>query len=224
MKLVCELYRKIHNSTKIYGICSRQSSLITTTTPTTRRVASNDFLNEQNKTHLFDTHKSFLGLSSHATSLKNNENKNVTNGNEDWYGAAMFIVVVICFYSLSIVFLTLFNIRFKLVFGRSYGICCCHESTEDHHYESQKEETKNTIHMIFRDSSKLLPALAITNSYILTAAFNEKLNAIQKNQQDEAKSLAMNKTKPEAIDTDERTSLTKILDSTNSDDKNNVHD
>jgi hypothetical protein len=221
MKLVCELYRKIHNSTKIYGICSRQYSQITTVT-TTKRLTSNNFLNEQNKTHLFDTHKLFLGLSSHATSLKNNENTNVTNGNEDWYGAGMFIVVVICFYSLSIVFLTLFNIRFKLVFGRSYGICCCRESTEDHHYESQKEETKNTIHMIFRDSSKLLPALAITNSYILTAAFNEKLNAIQKNQQDEAKSLATNMTKPNDIDTNELTSLTKILDSTNSEDKNNV--
>ena len=217
MKLVCELYRKIHNSTKIYGICSRQYSQITTaTTTTTKRVASNEFLNELNKTHLFDPHKIFLGSSSHVTSLKNNES---TNSNDDWYGAGMFIVVVICFYSLSIVFLTLFNIRFKLVFGRSYGICCCRESTEDHHYESQKEETKNTIHMIFRDSSKLLPALAITNSYILTAAFNEKLNTIQKNQQDETKSLATNLTKSNAIDTDERTLLTKILDSTNSDDQ-----
>ena len=71
MKLVCELYRKIHNSTKIYGICSRQYSQITTaTTTTTNRVASNEFLNELNKTHLFDPHKIFLGSSSHVTSLK----------------------------------------------------------------------------------------------------------------------------------------------------------
>ena len=230
MKLVCELFRKIHNSTKLYGICSRQSTNITTTATATHTIINaNSALNEENRNHFSNQHQNLFLTSNQALSLSKSHSDDVKNG-EDYYGAGMFIVVVICFYSLSIVFLTLFNIRFRLVFGRSYGICCCRESTEDHHYESQKEETKNTIHMIFRDSSKLLPVLAITNSYILSAAFSEKLNAIQQpeqkkqqehqEQQQDTKLFTTNTITPIAIDSDEQTTLTSfsnLISSSNSD-------
>jgi len=169
MKIVCELFRKIPNSTKIYGICSRQS------------INPSNAIGSNNMTNL-DT-QSRLNFSTH---LFTPSSSSLSKSEEDNYGAGMVIVVVICFYSLSIVFLTLFNIRFKLVFGRSfYGICCCRESTGDHHYESQKEETKNTIHMIFQNSSKLLPAIAVANSYVLTATLNEKLSTGTPLQKDE---------------------------------------
>jgi hypothetical protein len=179
MKFVCELFRKIQNSTKIYGICSRQSI-----NPSNTNSSNNNMTNLDNQNKLnFSNH---LFTPSFSPSLSSSKSE------EDYYGAGMFIVVVICFYSLSIVFLTLFNIRFKLVFGRSfYGMCCCRESTGDHHYESQKEETKNTIHMIFQNSSKLLPAIAVANSYILTAALNEKLStgtSLQKEEQKDEQS------------------------------------
>ena len=161
MKLICQLFRKLQNSTKIHGICVK---LANATPPVDASSSS----------------------ASESAALSQNENRS----DDDHFGAGTFIVVVICFYSLSIVFLTLFNIRFKIVFSRSYGICCCRESSRDQHYESQKEETKTTIHMLFRDSSRLLPAVALTNSYLLTAAFSDKMSNAQANETKSATTMS----------------------------------
>ena len=159
MRLVCELFRKVQNSTKIHGICFAPANRTTRVYPPS----------------------SLLILAQLNQHFPASNTSSTTSAKEaDSFGAGLFIVVVICFYSLSIVALVIFNIRFKIVFSRSYGICFCRESKQDKNYESQKEATKNTIHMIFNDSSKLFPALALTNSYLISAALGENLNSIQK--------------------------------------------
>ena len=174
MKLVCELFRKMQNSTKIHGICVEQL-LVAINNITLQNLTAPANLTER-QSHSLPTHH--IHNQDVVTNLKNVFHTNSHDSqaiSDDHFGAGMFIIVVMCFYSMSILFLTLFNIRFKIVFSPGHGICGCRESEIDQNYESQKDETKNTIHMIFNDSSKLLPSVAISNSYILTAAFNEKL-------------------------------------------------
>ena len=103
--------------------------------------------------------------------MKNGKIDAARVGDED-SDAAMFIIVVVCFYSLSIVFMFILNIKFKIILKSKSGYCC-YETNNDL-YESQRDETKNTIHMIFSDSSKLLTSVVIP-PYIINAAFNERV-------------------------------------------------
>ncbi|CAF0791641.1 unnamed protein product [Brachionus calyciflorus] len=81
--------------------------------------------------------------------------------------AALFVIVVICFYSLSIVFIVIFNVKFDAVIDRdSKGSCYCWETNGNDLYEAQRDETKNTINMIFSDSSKLLTSVAIPSAVV----------------------------------------------------------
>lgn len=103
-------------------------------------------------------------IAQHVIDNKNsNHNHNTTNNSGSTEGAEFYIVIVICFYSLSIVFLLLFNAKFKLTFRN----CCTRqfffssESVKNDLYEMQKEETKTTINMLFQNSNKLLTSVAI---------------------------------------------------------------
>ncbi|RNA43559.1 hypothetical protein BpHYR1_005059 [Brachionus plicatilis] len=58
--------------------------------------------------------------------------------------AALFVIVVVCFYKRDLD-------------GRFY---CWHKKKNDL-YETQRDETKKTIHVIFNDSSKLLASVAV---------------------------------------------------------------
>jgi hypothetical protein len=78
--------------------------------------------------------------------------ENVNNDAES-LSAAYYLIIVIGFYSLSIVFLIIFNSKFKIVCkNRS---CYCDDTyEEDDLYESQKKETKNTVKLIFNSDPK----------------------------------------------------------------------
>jgi len=69
----------------------------------------------------------------------------------------MYIVVVICFFSLSIVFMVILNVKFKIVFDRQG---CCYEMAPSHDlYDQQQEETKNAINLLFSNSSRLVSSI-----------------------------------------------------------------
>ena len=90
-------------------------------------------------------------------------NKNKDSMQDD-DGAALYIIVVLCFYSLSILFMVLFNIKLRcFIKSSSAGMLCCDNHDNDL-YESQMDETKHTIHMIFNDSSKLLSSVVLNQS------------------------------------------------------------
>lgn len=79
------------------------------------------------------------------------------------FEAALFIIIVICFYSLSIVFIVITNTKFDILIDQDLdGSFYCWQKKKNDLYEAQKDETKSTIHFIFNDSSKLLTSVVIT--------------------------------------------------------------
>lgn len=75
--------------------------------------------------------------------------------------AALFVIIVVCFYSLSIFFMVIANIKFNFVIEKDLnGRLYCWYKKKNDWYETQREETKNTIHIIFNESSKLLTSVA----------------------------------------------------------------
>ena len=120
----------------------------------------------QNTTRLTGACIKYTNLTEVSSNLKNNSRLNLESKHlaED-QEAAIFIIVVICFYSLSIVFMVIINIKLNVVIDRnSSGGCYCWERTKNDLYETQRDETKNTIHMIFNDSSKLLTSGVIPSA------------------------------------------------------------
>jgi hypothetical protein len=102
--------------------------------------------------------------------LNNNSHTNTTNTNNTNVGSAaneaIFIIVVICFYSLSIAFLVLFNVKFKIVLVKKPGESFYRVHTQPNNdlYEMQKEETKTTIEMLFKDTSRVLTSVALSSA------------------------------------------------------------
>lgn len=170
MDMMCSLFSKMHqNSTKIYGMCyeklkkeqiinSRRGPELTTTI-----VANLKTIFE--KSELYN-HNSVIYNRNRLTNQTHTMDANKLNAAKyDDFGAAIFIVVVICFYSLSIVFMVIINVKFRVVFKRNTGGFCCCENKHDL-YDAQKDETKNTIHMIFNDSSRLLTSVVLPASLV----------------------------------------------------------
>lgn len=147
MHMLCELFRKMfNNSTQIYGACYPSVNT------TTRKYSSNPQslpINFRNNFEKYSTTK--------------HSNVSEPSAPVDDKGAALFIVIVICFYSLSIVFMVILNIKFKMVINKKSdgGISCCEGGSKHDLYESQKDETKNTIQILFNDSSRLLASVVI---------------------------------------------------------------
>ena len=164
MKFFCELVRKISsNASQLHGVCyENYLDLQNSNNKKGQQPGSLNLVPKLDKGDLF-------GKSAKEASLVTAK----MNGADYDDGAAMFTVIVICFYSLSIVFMVILNIKFKIVLRPKFGYCC-YEPNNDL-YESQKDETKNTIHMIFSDSSKLLTSVVIP-PYVINAAFNERLS------------------------------------------------
>lgn len=158
MKLICQLFGTLsQNATNIPGICHEQ--LIKT--------AKKPNLDSQTQSVFQKTSTALYDKSELYHYYNHNDNENTAGPPPyDDHGAAVFISVVICFYSLSIVCMFIINIKFKIVMTKTSPYCMCDDSRVDE-YESQKDETKNTIHLIFNDSSKLLSSVALaklTNS------------------------------------------------------------
>lgn len=75
---------------------------------------------------------------------------------------------MICFYSLTIGFMLISNIKCRFTLSRkSTGVCCFEIKAQDpSSYDIDPDETKHTIHMIFNDSSKLLTSVVLPPSLI----------------------------------------------------------
>jgi hypothetical protein len=165
MQLLCEIFRKIiNNSSQLHGVCYEHlpmSASLSSSSP--KKVYT---------THVPSKNGGYDKAGYYHLNRHGNANSKDTASND--YGAAIFIVVVICFYSLSIVFMVIFNIKFKFVFKNRSGFCCCDDAHNDL-YESQKDETKNTINMIFKNSVVIPTSLILSNSAGTLLNSNEKI-------------------------------------------------
>lgn len=83
-----------------------------------------------------------------------NGDESTEKDNYDSKNAAYYLIIVIGFYSLSIVFLLIFNSKFKII-CKNRSCHCDNVYDEDDLYESQKKETKNTVKLIFNGEPKL---------------------------------------------------------------------
>jgi hypothetical protein len=100
-----------------------------------------------------------------------------SRANYDEPGAALFVVVVILFYSMSVACMIISNVKFKCVMYRRPGVGTCglvwcksrgsQEAAADL-YEAQA--TKETIHMLFNHSARVLSSVAIADSHGLASA------------------------------------------------------
>lgn len=173
MKILCELFRNMSNNmSRIHGTCYNPANTSQITLKDPKK--SNQGLLAHNLKTNFE--KSEFYHHNHHNPKQTNANVSSAGGQSDEQGAAMFIIVVICFYSLSILFLVIFNIKCNLVLNRkSAGRCSCCASKQHDLYESQKDETKTTIHMIFNDSSRLLTSVAIPSNLVNTIEFNNSV-------------------------------------------------
>lgn len=180
MDLMCSLFSQKQaetNSTRIYAMCVDKAAP-TSTTPRTPNTMMNKLAVKAHHYHQHSTtsrpsvfekaevyhHKQVPGK--HATTSSNN-NSNINTFFYDDHGAAMFVIVVICFYSLSIGFMLISNIKCRCVIARkTTGWCCLEIKAADTAYDVQLDETKRTINLIFNDSSKLLTSVVLPPSVI----------------------------------------------------------
>ena len=151
MKLICELFRKIsQNSSQLHGKCYE------------------NLLDAENKVNSQKFHDLVRNLSSLSVpkqaDLAQLLPTTKAGATEQDSQAAIYIIIVICFYSLSLVFLVFFNIKFKMVFSKKLGLRNCYQSSTKHDlYDSQKQETKDTIELLFSHSSKILLTYSAAN-------------------------------------------------------------
>lgn len=165
MDLMCSLFSKTSgNSTRIYGMCveknkqqQQQDQAITRINKPINLVASTlpSRLTTLGKSELYHHNKHLIN---HASS---NQNGTLQTSFDD-HGAAMFVVVVICFYSLTIGFMLVTHIKCKCVIARkTTGVCCFEIKSSETSYDGQLDETKKTINLLFNDSSKLLTSVVL---------------------------------------------------------------
>jgi hypothetical protein len=148
MQLMCELFKNMfENKTRFEGICYDKNA-------------------DPNQSHkkpmqLIKQSQQNVDLTLEEISrIENLIQANPTdNSVYSKIGPEYYIVVVICFYSLSIVFLLIFNSKFKCVINKN-TFRCIDNDTENDLYELQKEETKTTIELLFQNSTKLFTSIA----------------------------------------------------------------
>jgi hypothetical protein len=192
MNFICQLLNPTMNQTR--GIC--QEKIFHTKLPTTTTTASSGLNNKINSSIKFDSifkHNlnsnlnffylfrclsfiQFLLLLLLYFQDQMMSDKSETNPEE----AAMFIVIVICFYSLSIACMVIINIKLKLVFARKPGqFCCCQSETISNQDDQDEEETRKTIHLMFSNTSKIAASIIIPEEYLKTTVIS--INKSQNN-------------------------------------------
>lgn len=177
MDLMCSLFSQKQaetNSTRIYAMCVDKAAPTSTTARPPNTIMNKLAVKAQHSTTsrplVFEKaevyhHKQVPGK--HATTSNSNNNNNSNTFFYDDHGAAMFVIVVICFYSLSIGFMLISNIKCRCVIARkTTGWCCLEIKSAEPAYDVQLDETKKTINLIFNDSSKLLTSVVLPPSVI----------------------------------------------------------
>jgi hypothetical protein len=187
-KLLCELLRSLpdsansssaFNSTRIYGACIESPPLsntrpIKSVETDTAAIDMQSFLSQDfdrlvavrdgHTRHNNITHIHNHPRHQHAFPDNIKAGRNVMK-DYDQSGAAIFVVVVILFYSLSVACMIITNIKFKCVLYRRPGTWFQFRlQTQSDLYETQSEATKDTIQMLFNQSSKVLTSVAIPAS------------------------------------------------------------
>ncbi len=172
MRLICELSRQV-NATSLRGKCYEN------TADANKHINSinyNDLIRTLNNINLTSVNQLTNSAELNATNQRNLEYYANKNDN-----AAMYVIIVLCFYSLSLVCLIFSNIKFNWVFKKSLGMLfefifiyiilfmfwnliwfyiglrnCYHAQVKTELYDTQQQETKETIELLFSHSSKLL--------------------------------------------------------------------
>lgn len=170
-KLICEILNKLNGSpgstnltTRLYGACVETSHVLAQNLtihdkaiPISSRVRSliqGDLSRIYAQRNLSRSLDEFLG---------DKLSKSVVAPPEDYDdpGAAIFIIIVILFYSCSIACLIFSNIKCNFEVIRKLGVPLVKAKNDFELYDMQQEETKNTIQMIFSESSRLATSIAI---------------------------------------------------------------
>jgi hypothetical protein len=156
MQLICQLFKNLfQNSSRLEGICYDEKNEA----------------NFQNYTNIKNIIKNagkklefgnLTNLTSFQIQRRESQNHQTQQDhahlhqNGDTKGAYLYIIVVICFYSLSVLFLLITNSKFKLSFSKRSLFKCHDDNTyKNDLYELQKKETKETIDLLFQNSSKV---------------------------------------------------------------------
>jgi hypothetical protein len=149
MQLICELFKNLfENTTRFEGVCYDKNA------NPSQIVKKPVQIIKQNQQNAHLDRDDILQIEKY---LQTETTPTETSGYSK--GAEYYIIVVICFYSLSIVFLLIFNSKFKCVINKN-TFHCIDNDTENDLYELQKEETKTTIELLFQNSTKLFTSIA----------------------------------------------------------------
>lgn len=113
MKLICELFRKSANSS-VHGKCYESF------------VDANKKINSQNFTELIKALASIAPLNVSLNSQDDTASattSNITNLfiQKRVENSAIYLIVVMCFYSLSLLILVFLNVKFNVVFRKKLG-------------------------------------------------------------------------------------------------------
>lgn len=177
MDMMCNLFSKMqNNTTKIYGMCFEKLNREQISKKSATTTIATNFKTIFEKSEFYNHKQSVNKNPQNSPCSGQNVGNNIVHLNDD-YGAAVFIVVVICFYSITMGFLLISNIKCKCVFNRkASGVWCFEETKYDGAYDAQSDEAKKTIHMIFNDSSKLLTSVVLPPSLMANYSSTNMLN------------------------------------------------
>lgn len=118
MKIICEIFQKtIQNlSSPLHGRCFEN---IKNSNPTASSGKGlNTLLKNLNNFTSFNIENLHKPIQA-TTDLNNSTTALLESKNHE--NAAMYIIVVLCFYSISLVCLVVFNIKFNVIFRKSFG-------------------------------------------------------------------------------------------------------
>ena len=190
-KLVCEIVSKLaldssssssssNSSTRLYGLCVDSAAAAYSAThfiPTSRNapLAVTNFKKlEQFFRSRAIVHNGRLLSSNNSPTWTKSTPSPVQRLDYDEPGAALFIVVVILFYSLTIALMIVSNIKCKLVVISMPGGGCSRARAcrNQHLYDSQRQETKEAIEMLFAESPRTLTSVALATEVIAKRSLN----------------------------------------------------
>jgi hypothetical protein len=152
MKLICQLFRDlVRNSSSLEGLCYDESIQLRFHNTSVIKSFIKNLTQYQKDKHVFNlniTSSKFI-----RSYLKKNEPqepdlKPVIRDSDYYSGSYFYIIIVMCFYSIPIIFIIISNLR---IFNRSK----IDKTRSSISYDEEKQATKVTIDMIFQNKIQI---------------------------------------------------------------------
>ena len=149
MKLICQLFRDLlRNSSSLEGLCYDENLKIKFQNTSVIKAFIQNLTQYQKDKHVFNLNitnskfiRSYIEKTQHQEPL-------ATKDSAYHSGSYFYIIVVMCFYSIPIIFLIISNLR---IFNRSK----IYKTASNTSYDEEKQATKVTIDMIFQNQIQI---------------------------------------------------------------------